>query len=283
MDYNQKAINNLNDKTMQNANLQDLNNPPSKNREFNINSESIVSFFMEKFISHAITGAKRNKIEAEIPSKCFKYVTNIINNYIKMEYLPYDRDDRNILVPNSKKKEIPISNNNSDNKKQKSSNANNLNINIKSNSNNVIVKNFNSNNNVENADINGSSQNNFLNRSLSNNNEQLIKQLEYDQSSMDESENNEILSQERDVGAEAENEFFKTNDNVSNLNFGENYLYFFDNKFFGVNDWTVCDEPVNYYFCLFLIFFFTINQLQKSLCSEKKLFYFILLKAVLKD
>lgn len=252
MDYNQKPINNLKGQTMQNAS-QDLNNPVAKNREFTVNSETITSFFIEKLISLAITDAKRNEIEAKILSKCFSYVTNIINNYIKIEYLPYDRDDRNILVPNSKKKEFNqnlnsnknlFANNNSNN------NLNNFNSNFDLNNNN------NKNNNFENAaDNNSNSQNNFLNRSLSNN-ELIIKQLrnpEYNEdSSMEDAENHKILGDDAD--AEAENELFKTNENVSNLNFDENFGYFFDNRFFGNNDWTICDEPVNIFFNFFIKF-----------------------------
>lgn len=244
MDYNQKQINNQKDKiTMPNAS-QDSNNNQLKNREFNINSETIASFVIEKLISLAITDAKRNEIEAEIPKKCFSYVTNIINNFIKLEYLPYDRDDRNILLPYSNNKNI--------NKKKKSDKI----------LGNVICNN--NLNNDENVDNISNSQNNFLNKSLSNN--EIIEQLHGD-SSMDDPVNNDSIidnnENENNIGSKIikqdvyeENDIFKTNDNGSTFNLEENFGHFFDNKFFGVNDWNICEEPVIITILIFKFFYF---------------------------
>lgn len=231
MDYNKKAISNLKDFSMANT-TQDLNNPIIKNREFTVNSETIVSFVIEKIISLAITDAKRNEIEAEIPSKCFSYVTNIINNFIKTEYLPYDRDDRYILLPNLKKKD---NNQNSYSNKALGHMAilNTDHVNMNPNNNNI-------NNNNDIAENNSNLHNNFLNKSLSAN-EEIIKQLQNDNSSVDDDTNyNKISNEDHNT----ENDFLKTNDNVSNFNLEENLGYFFDNRIFGVNDWTICDEPV---------------------------------------
>lgn len=249
MDYNRKAISNSKELTMQNA-PQDLNNPISRNREFTVNSETIVSFVIEKLISLAITDAKRNEIEAEIPLKCFSYVTNIINNFIKSEYLPYDRDDRYILLPNLKKKQTNLnSNSNKDLAKLNSVNANE---NLNNNNNNKNHLNDINENNFGNPVNLNNSQDNSSNKSLSGN-EEIIKQLQSEDSSMevsDEEDGKKLLSEEPD----AENEFLKTNDNVSNLNLEENLEYFFDNRFFGVNDWTICAEPVKHFFSIYCIY-----------------------------
>ena len=249
MDYNQKSINNLKDPTMQNASHY-INNQQNKIREFNVNSEAIASFFIEKFISLAITDAKRNEIETKIPSKCFGYVTKIINNFIKMEYLPYDRDDRYILVPNSKKKFIY------DNKYSDK-------IITNLNSNNNINNNLNIKDNVEEAVDNiNSSHDKFLNKSSFSNND-IINRLQND-SSMDDGGINKIIHEDADT----ENQFFKTNENLSNLNFEENTGLFFDNKILGVNDWSICDEPVNY-------FSFSFKILIMYLISEIYFFIFL--------
>jgi len=226
MENNQKLNNNLNKQNINNNfnNINFANNSDpniQRNREFNVNSETVVSFMIEKMISLAITDSLRNEIDAKIPTKCFTYITDMVNNYIKIEYLPYDRDDKYILIPNKKKAIKNFLNSNK--------NLNNL------NNMNIVIN----NNNIENEQNISNSQNNFLNKSISNN--EIINNINVD-SSLEEEENKKIINE-----VSIENEFLRTNDNQSNINLEDNIGYFFDNNFFGINDWTICDEPVFYF------------------------------------
>jgi len=199
-------------------------NVPSRMKGSNLDSETIVSYIIDKVLSLALTQALRNEIDENIPKKCFSYLTNMINTYIKEEYLPYDRDDRYISNQFQKhkiNKHFLNSNSKLNNNSDKNNNNNNHNINGIENDSKNIKK----------------TQSNISNKSCSIID---INTLEED-SSLEERENNNILNQEL-----IENEFLGTNDNNnnSNFNFDENFGYFFDNKFYGVNDWTICEEPV---------------------------------------
>ena len=60
---------------------------------FTITSEAISSSILEKIINYTITEVQRRKTFNDIPKKCFKFMTNIIENTLKLEFLPYDTDD----------------------------------------------------------------------------------------------------------------------------------------------------------------------------------------------
>jgi hypothetical protein len=222
MDNNQKPSNKLNKQNMNNnifntnnANNQELN--IQRNKDIGVNSETIASFMIEKIISLAITGAFTNEIDSKISLKCYSYITNIINNYIKVEYLAFDRDDKNMVAPINKNKILKTTF-----ESKKNFNTYNTNINI---NNNEDFHNF------------SNLQNNFFNKSISNN--ENMNKIDLD-SSLSVEENKKIVNE-----VTIENEFLKTNENNSNMNLEDNLVYYYDNYILGVNDWTICDEPVN--------------------------------------
>lgn len=172
--------------------LNNNENPNIKHREFSINSETIASYMIDKLISLSITGAVKNEIENRIPEKCIDYISNIINNFIKVEFLPYDRDDK-FLQFQSKKP-----------------------------SNNI--------------------QNDFLTRTLSN--DDISKGLDITSSMEDDSYYNKN-NIEQDFLKTQENNNYNSNNNYQQNNSGfEDSSYFFDNNYCGINDWTICSEPV---------------------------------------
>ena len=68
--------------------------PPTEiNSKFSIESDIIANSIIEKIISLTISSALRNKIDNEIPLKCFSYIEEFLTNKLKMEFLPHDSDD----------------------------------------------------------------------------------------------------------------------------------------------------------------------------------------------
>lgn len=56
-------------------------------------SDSIVKSIIEKLISLTISKSIRNRIEKEIPNKCFNFIKDILKHKLEMEYFPHDIDD----------------------------------------------------------------------------------------------------------------------------------------------------------------------------------------------
>ena len=146
-----------------------------------INSETIVSFAIEKIISLTVSNSFKEEIEKKIPSKCYTFMTDIINNLLKLEYLPYDRDDK--IMPS-----LDLDN------------LNNEEINIKKEVLETISKN------------------------------KISDESELSLSGTDK------LSDVRNSSGIG---FLKINESWENVD-----NKFFDNFFYGINNWTICDEPV---------------------------------------
>jgi len=56
-------------------------------------SDIIVHSIIEKILSLTISTSLRNRIENEIPEKCFSYIKEFLSNKLLMEFLPHDIDD----------------------------------------------------------------------------------------------------------------------------------------------------------------------------------------------
>lgn len=194
------------------------------NRDFSVNSEQIASFIIEKLISLAITEEQRRKTNDQIPNKCFSYLTNMVKNYLKLEFLPYDRDDyfkentsdslyshdiqqqektRSNWMPISNLKNKPIGDNN---KIKNKLNEQNQNI-----------------NEVEDDD---SSQDSSHSTIKKENSKQFQSMPSIDSVKLDHSFHNQIENQK-------DNYYIQKQRNI-----------FFDNYVYGVNDWSINEEPV---------------------------------------
>lgn len=194
------------------------------NREFSVNSEEIASFVIEKLISLVITEEQRRRTNDEIPNKCFSYLTDMVKNYLRLEFLPYDRDDyfnektaeslySNDIQQQGKTRSnwMPISN-----LKTKANGYNNKNQNkLKEQNQNI--------NEEEDDDLSNDSSHSTIKRE---NSKQFQSMPSIDSVKLDNSFNKQIENQ---------------NDNHVN---NQQRNIFFDNFIFGVNDWTINDEPV---------------------------------------
>ena len=56
-------------------------------------SDIIVKLIIEKLISLTISTSIKNKVEKQIPIKCFNYMKNVIKDRLLIEFLPHDIDD----------------------------------------------------------------------------------------------------------------------------------------------------------------------------------------------
>jgi hypothetical protein len=61
-------------------------------------SEYISLYIIDKLISLSLTEVLRKETNRNIPKKCFTFITNFIKNFLKIEYLPHDRDDLYIKI-----------------------------------------------------------------------------------------------------------------------------------------------------------------------------------------
>jgi hypothetical protein len=48
---------------------------------------------IEKLISYSITEAQNNRVEEQIPLKCWDFMKKMMDSYVKLEFMPIDRDD----------------------------------------------------------------------------------------------------------------------------------------------------------------------------------------------
>lgn len=264
------------------------------NRAFSVNSEEIVSFIVEKLISFTITEAQRHETNDQIPKKCFGYFIDVIHYYLKLEFLPYDKDDyfpvessqasknvsnNNIINNNafSQARDRLESNVNINNIGSRNSKYNNNNYNKKDNNNSNNIKNANylynsssnSNTNINAGNGSGSVNNNFYNNIKFNNQKNLnnpsseSNKLFFGKSKNSQSQDADLDSSEDSLIEKDDSKQNKSmssidmqkldqsfnklnvnsNDNINAFNFQRNI--FFDNHLFGVNDWTIMNEPVN--------------------------------------
>ena len=196
------------------------------NRNFSVNSEEMASFVIEKIISLAITEEQRRRTDDQIPNKCFSYLTNMIKNYLKLEFLTYERDDyiKEKTAESSYSHDIQQQNNKTNNWMPIS------NLKNKAKGDNIIY-----------------------NKKAKEKNKNIIEEGAYDSDNSDSShstikrENSKQFQSMPSIDSvKLENSFH--NKQIENQNhnlFGENYRnIFFDNYFFGVNDWTINEEPV---------------------------------------
>jgi len=192
-----------------------------ENQNFSVNSEQIASFIIEKIISLAITEEQRKKTNNQIPNKCFSYLTEMIKSYLKLEFIAFDVDDyliekgesvfTNENIPNAyntKSNWLPVSNIKNNNK-----NYNNNKINKRS-----------SQGRIKNEDINESSDSHST--ICKDNSKQFQSIPSIDSVKLENSFNKHI---------ENDNEI---------INFDKPRNVFFDNYIFGMNDWTINQEPV---------------------------------------
>ena len=63
---------------------------PYNNNSF---SEIIVKKIIDKIISLTITKQQNKKLKSDIPLICFNFSKNILNNYIKWNFISYDKDE----------------------------------------------------------------------------------------------------------------------------------------------------------------------------------------------
>ena len=182
----------------------------TNNNYFSISSESIVSFIIEKLISYTITESQKRQIYNNIPQKCFSYLTDIFKNYLKLEFLTHEFDDY--------------------------SNENNIEMNRKKS----LMNTFN--------DLNDTNSSNLSLKKYENKNFHTIPSIKSEKSDGDESfkriymENNSNMNNSVKSSNLIDNPFH----NIENKYFDEKpKILFFDNYSSGINDWSICDEPVN--------------------------------------
>jgi len=189
------------------------------NREFSVNSEEIASFILEKLISLAITEEQRRRTHDQILNKCFSYLTNMFKNYLKLEFLPHDIDD----YLTEKNSESLYSNEIQQHNKLKNNWMPKSNLNNKANGHNL----------------------NRINEQ--NKDEDELNDSDSSQSTIKKQNSKQFQSVPSIDSVKLENSF---NTQIENNN--ENLLLlsenprniFFDNYIFGVNDWTITEEPV---------------------------------------
>ena len=75
----------------------------AKCKEFTTTSECITSFIVEKLISLTFTQSERNDIDRSIPDHCFEWLKKNVDNYVRNQFICYDRDDFGIVQSNIKK------------------------------------------------------------------------------------------------------------------------------------------------------------------------------------
>ena len=61
--------------------------------KFSQESDIVANSIIEKIISLTLSSALRNKIDNELPLKCFSYIEEFLTNKLKIEFLPHDSDD----------------------------------------------------------------------------------------------------------------------------------------------------------------------------------------------
>ena len=82
--------------------LKSITTPADLNKRFfQVNSEPVARFMVEKLISLAITNSHHAKIIREIPNYCFDKLKETIQNYTEIQYIAYDRDDLECSNENS--------------------------------------------------------------------------------------------------------------------------------------------------------------------------------------
>ena len=82
--------------------LKSISTPADLNKRFfQVNSETVARFMVEKRISLAITNSHHAKIIREIPNYCFDKLKETIQNYTEIQYIAYDRDDLECSNENS--------------------------------------------------------------------------------------------------------------------------------------------------------------------------------------
>ena len=82
--------------------LKSISTPADLNKRFfQVNSEPVAQFMVEKLISLAITNSHHAKIIREIPNYCFDKLKETIQNYTEIQYIAYDRDDLECSNENS--------------------------------------------------------------------------------------------------------------------------------------------------------------------------------------
>src|SRR4051812_22313225 len=65
----------------------------AENRNFTNHSEAIAQFIIEKLISYSISEAYRREVEGKIPTHCWSFMHQILDNFVKLEFIAHDRDD----------------------------------------------------------------------------------------------------------------------------------------------------------------------------------------------
>ena len=67
--------------------------PTNIKNKFSSESDIIVNSLINKIISLTISRSIKNRIEKDIPNKCFNYIEEFIKNKLLIEFLPHDTDD----------------------------------------------------------------------------------------------------------------------------------------------------------------------------------------------
>ena len=82
--------------------LKSISTPADLNKRFfQVNSEPVARFMVEKLISLAITNSHHAKIIREIPNYCFDKLKETIQSCTEIQYIAYDRDDLECSNENS--------------------------------------------------------------------------------------------------------------------------------------------------------------------------------------
>lgn len=247
---------------------QNLLNPSDllkeENRGFSNLSEQIANFMIEKIISLTLTEVARNETNRQIPKKCFLYMSNMIKSFLKLEFLPHDRDD--LYVNTEKERDIPLLLMRSESKSTNEIKIKEIKeINIKK------LKKIVSENNNNNLNNEGKSQkshntpnSNSININTPNNNNnnmniniQEIEEEKNNEKNLDSSDsefhsNNssaKSLTEESKIERKTEksisaDDSVKLDSFICKENVGNKGDIYMDNYIYGLNDWTIMDEPV---------------------------------------
>jgi hypothetical protein len=195
------------------------------NQEFSVNSEEIASFMIEKLISLAITEEQRRKTSDQIPNKCFSYLSEMIKNYLQLEFLPHDIDD----YINEKAAESLYSH-----EMEKHPN--------KITSSWMPISNLKYKANVEN--LNKVNNNKNKNEKKAKEQAENISEKDDDFSNENDSSHSTIKRENSKQSIDSHSLHKQISDPNENIFFENAKTIFYDNCIFGVNDWTINEEPV---------------------------------------
>jgi len=193
-------------------------------RDYSNYSEAIATYMVDKIISFAVSETFVRRVDNEIPNYCWEFTNKMITNYIRLEFIPVDRDDYNLskeikidrIIPNLESK---------------------LSI-FKANS-NLTPK--------DNKKPSGKIKQSDLLKNFDSQNYQSLDSMEENNIEIYNNENNTSIQNKSNPhqNNDFEDEKILTAQQASLTNINNSIIYF-DNKLHGLNDWSLIEQPVHF-------------------------------------